>query len=292
MSVVTPNAQFRTLNYGQAVQAGQQISYNRLRNETIGMENEKAQDMLRKRKQAEEIRSHFDKMPEQIDALEKAKLFDEADKLRDTFIKTRKAEVEVIGAMRKGINKENYKDVRSQMLQSGMITPGMWPEEYDDKWFIDQEKTKKATITSYTRHWTQQGSTGVWSQDVEQQGGDIKREGAPYQDPKLQGGYGKGKGAGSDATKAADSNSIRAGVAQYYGGTYDPQTGRFSGLDKTLTTKVLEASAEAENIYEQSDRKIGHDVAIARALRKYGHVVKDPEDPTANDPARIRKPKK
>lgn len=290
MAVVNPPGvnQFRIMNYGQAVQAGQQIEYNRVRNEAAGMELGEAQDMLRNRKKAQEIRAHFDKMPDQIAELERNKMFDEADKLRDTYIKARKSEVDIIEAMRTGITSDNYKDVRQQMIQSGAITPELWPVEYSDTWFRKERDGKASSLTNFTRKSFKDGA--IMSQDIMQRGGNIEWQGEWYHNPDDEPKPEKGTGKEFEFN-ASDSNAIGGMSVRLHGGTWDPTTGQIRGLDRNLTEKVAAVQAEAERIYATNKGTIPHAVAFAQAARKFGYNLEDKEDTAATDPLHIRKPK-
>ena len=55
---------FRKFDYGNAVQTGQQIKYNRMRNQALGIDMQEREDLVRKRAEAQEIRSTIQRMPE------------------------------------------------------------------------------------------------------------------------------------------------------------------------------------------------------------------------------------
>lgn len=282
MPVFNPNPNmFQQLDYGAAVQSGQQIKYNRLRNEALGREEKKQQDMLKNRQRAAEIRSSIDGMPAQIDALENDGLFEQADKLRDTYIKTRKAEVEITEQMREGVSADNYDQVRQGMLEEGTIVPGLWPETYSDDWFRKKADTAKSALKKFTR--TQFDKGAVMSQDIVSKGGDIIWEGEPYPTDRDGGGDGDGF-----EFKASDTNAIARQVERAYNVTYDPVTKAFTGLDKEKTQKLMALQEEAERIYAEGGGKTSHGVAMAQAGRKLRFNIPDVRDRMVNDPAGIR----
>jgi hypothetical protein len=270
------------MDYGAAVKSGQDIQYNRLRNEALGMEVQEAEDMLRNRTRANEIRQQFRGLPDQIEKLEDAGMFDEADKVRDTYIKQSKAEVELIGAMRSGITEDNYDEVRGKLIRTGAITPELWPVEYSDDWFRDQQKDRAGNLTKLTRKWAEQGS--IMSQDLVQQDGSIVWEGVPYADPDDTGKDGKG---GAFKFTASDSNAIGKQSERLYGGFYDPTTGRISGLDRDKAQKVAQVQAEAERLYSQAEGSITHAIALAQAARKFSIKIEDAEDSSTYDPLNL-----
>ena len=283
MGIVNPNGnQFQVMDYGAAVKSGQDIQYNRLRNEALGMEVQEAEDMLRNRTKANEIRKQFNDMPDQIEELEAAGLFDEADKLRDSYITSRKAEADMIEAIRPGITADNYDEVRGKLIRTGAITRELWPVEYSDKWFRDQVKDARGNLTKFTRRWAEQGA--IMSQDLVQQDGSIMWEGVPYENPDDMPKDGKGSGF---KFTASDSNAIGKQSERLYGGFYDPTTGRISGLDRDKAQKVAQVQAEAERLYSQAEGSITHAIALAQAARKFSIKIEDAEDSSTYDPLNL-----
>ena len=286
MPVFNPDVStFKIANIGEAVQAGQQIQYNRLKNEAIGMDVQEAKDMLANRKKAADIRARYDGLPAQVEALEKAGMTDQADELRNQYIKTRMSEVDVIQAMRPGISKENYDQIRQDFLQAGAIEPKMWPLEYSDKWFEKEAKDKRGALSKLTRKWA--GDGAVMSQDIVQGDGEILWQGAAYQDPNDQPDGAEGVGA-KFSFKSSDSNAIGRQAERLFGGTFDPKTGQLVGLDRAKAAKVAEIQAEAERVYAEGRGEITHATAFARAARKFGIRVRDMEDKSTSDPLGLR----
>ena len=285
MGIVNPNpSQFRFMDYGQAVKAGQDIKYGRLRNEALGMEVEETQNMLANRKKAQEVRQQTEGMPNQIDALEEMGLFDEADKMRDTYIKSVSANANMIDDLATKLTPDNYDNIREQLIKSGAIMSEMWPETYDPKWARDQAKTTRGNLSRLTRRWAQEGA--IMSQDIVQQDGEILWEGEAYQDPKDQ----EKDGTGADFKfTASDSNAIGKQSERLYGGFYDPATGQMSGLDPEQAAKVAQVQEEAERLYSQAQGAMTHAIALAQAARKMGINVGSLEDDSIGDPLGLRK---
>ena len=283
MPVFNPDpSAFKIANFGEAAQAGQQISYNRLKNEAIGMDVQEAKDMLANRKKSQEIRSHYDTLPAQIEALEKAKMFEQADKLRNDYITTRKTEVDMIDVLRPGIDKDNYAQIRQDLLQAGAIEPAMWPVEYSDEWFKKRAKDKRGNLTKLTRKWAEEGAT--LSQDLVQGDGEILWEGAAYQDPDdLPGGGDK-----EWSFKSSDSRDLGIQSERLYGGTWDPVSKSIVGLDKEKAAKVAEVHSLSAKIYAEAEGKLPHPVAFAQAARRLGIPIPDPDDKATSDPLGLR----
>lgn len=78
------------------------------------------------------------------------------------------------------------------------------------------------------------------------------------------------KGAGDKpfSMKASDSNSIRSSAAALFGGTWDPQTGRVSGIERGQQKNVLAISERASRIYADGKGKVTHAEAAAKASRE------------------------
>lgn len=266
---------FQTFDLGSSIQAGQQIAENRLRNQALADDQTKRHDMLKNRKKAQEIRSTYDKMPDQIAALERENMFDQADDLRSQYIDMRKGEIDILTTMRRSIDDTNYKSFRSDMIQSGAIRPEMMPVEYSDDWFRDQEKDKKRTLQNFTTTSVKNGA--VMKQDWVTENGEVRWDltGDPYADSNKLGKEkdgNKGVGAGFEY-KSSDDNTIRASVAEMHGGFYDPVTKRLTGLDPDQQKRVASINEEATRIFIEKRRAgvdISHATAAAQAARKLG----------------------
>ncbi len=281
---------FQTFDYGKAVTDGQRIQYNQLRNDALGDEQEQRRNMLKNRQKAQQIRHLYDSMPEQISALESEGLFDQADELRNDYIKFRKSETTILETMRPNINADNYKSLRQDLIQAGAVTPDMMPTEYSDEWFTKQIKDKKGKLEKFTVDSFRNGAT--MSRDLVQQDGTINWElsGEWYKNTdKNKGGDGGGSGSGGGFEfKPADSNAIGKQAERIYGGLYDPVTGRIGGLNPEQSAQIQAVQEEAERIYQENQGNVTHAVAVARASRKMGVNVKDIRDSQATDPLNLR----
>ncbi len=288
---VRPNM-FQTFDYGSAVQAGQQIQENRLRNQALADDQQQRADMLKNRAKAAEIRKMYDDMPSQIEALEAEDMYEQADDLRNRYIKARINENQLLGTMRNSIDETNYKSFREQLLKSGAVTPDMMPVEYSDDWFRKEDDKQKGALNKFTRTSYEKGAN--MSQDVVHQDGAVRWDltGEWYDIARDKGGRLPGKdGAGSGSQfefKAADTNAIGKQAAEVYGGFWDPVTQRPTGLDAEKAAKVQAVREQASRIFAQ-ERKAGnagfsHATAVARASRQAGVNVRDLGNSAATNP--------
>lgn len=267
---------FQTFDYGRAMQTKQQIGYNKMRNEATGMDLEQHKDMLANRKRANEIREQIERMPEQIAEMERQGLYDEADRLRSSYIDTRFNEVKLIEAMREGINADNYKQFRSDMHNAGAADTEKWPTEYDDGWFRKKRDEVKNKLSVQTRRWAEQGS--VFSQDfISDEFGEINWTGEPYLDPSKQKGAGR-SGKPWQMT-SGDTNSIRNAAAQLYGTMWDPITSQYQGLNKEQSKEIASITELASKIYNANKGQLGHGIAVARAARQKGIDINEMRTP-------------
>jgi hypothetical protein len=283
------NPRYNFLDFGRAALLHERIGLNKKQNEIVGMELEQRQNQLQNRQKAMEVRNTFDGMPAQIEEMEKRGLWDEADKLRNSYVTTRLNEVQMIQAMRDGIDENNYKQVRSELLQTGAILPEMWPTEYSDEWFDKQLKDKQGNLTKLTRKWAEQGN--IFSQDIIQQDGSIRWQGEPYQNPDDM-PSGGGRGGKPWQVTSGDTGQLYKIAGSIYGGMWDPITEQYQGLNKTQSQEVMAIAEEASRIYAENEGRLPHAEAVARAQRKAGVNIKRlDQDPNNRDPAGLFTPR-
>ena len=275
---------FQTLDYGNAVLKGQQIRYNRMRNQALGAEQEAAEERRRKQAQAAEIRQQLETMPEAIDELERQGLYDQADELRNNYLKQVKGGVEVARMLAAGLNEDNYGQVRHDMIQAGAITGDLWPEEYSEDWWAKQVADKKRTLTQHTVRWEKGGATVA--QDLLASDGDIFWRGTPYESASDRNAR-EGRTGAQFTFKASDSNAIGSQATRLFGGVYNPSTGQFSGLDPTKTRQVQAVQSAAEELYAAGQGRLTHAQAVREAARRLRITIEDPNDTLATDPAGI-----
>jgi hypothetical protein len=273
-------AQFNYFDYGRAVQDGQQIKSNRIKNKMAGMQADEASNFIKQREEAKKIRDQVENMPAAIAEMESRGLYDEAAKARDVYINQKYNSVKLLSTLRENINGDNYDKFREDMLQSGAVEPEFLPTEYSDDWFRTQIKQEKNKLQTFTRQWSEQGNT--LSQDfIADEYGNVRWEGSPYEsaaDRKAREGGGKGSGGGF---KAADSNAIKSLVAtQFYSGLWDPVTNEVRGLNKDQGKEFASLTEEASRIFNSNDGNITHAESVARAARRMNITVPNVEQDT------------
>lgn len=275
--------QYNYMDYGKIVSQGEAIKGQRLRNQAASAEIQAYQDQTKNRKRAHQIRQQFENTPAQIEALETEGLFKEADQLRESYIKQSVGGIQMIDALREGVNKENYKEFRSKMLQSGAVDPDFLPVEYSDDWFRKESESRKKTFSQLTRKWEEQGA--IFSEQIERDNqGNITWRSGPMREDK--------EGEKSFSMKAADSNAISRYATELYGGMWDPMTQRFSGLNKDQAKDVAAISERAAKIYSANEGRIPHAEAVSRAARQMGIDIRDltrERQEASDDPLNIRR---
>ena len=277
--------EFKNFDYGNAVQTGQSIKHNRMRNQALGQDMRERDDLIKKRNESAEIRRQLDKMPEAIAEMDRRGLYDQADKLRDNYLKQMKSGVDIASMLAEGLDETNYAQTRQDLLSAGAITPDMWPTEYSSDWWAKKIKKQKQDLSVNTRRWAEDGVT--FSQDFIDVDGTVRWEGEPFEaasDVKARKGDGGGKGF---EYKAADDNAMGNQATRLFGGTYHPETGQFSGLSPTKAREVQAVHASATELFAAAAGRMTHAQAVREAAKRLRIVIEDPEDSMATDPAGI-----
>lgn len=246
MAIEVP--QYRTFNMG-----------NVLRNRANINAMQDRSDLIKKRKKANEIRQQIDSMPEQVKKLEEIGDFETAEKVRSSYIKTKKASLELIKAHRDFVDADNYKLMRQQWIQEGLATPEMMPVNYSDSFFIEQEAKIKNDLKKISfRDGNQTTDMLVDSY------GETVKQGQPYSSnpSKKTGGQGK-----SWQMKPSDSSEIFKRAAGLFGGRWDPITERFIGLEKDTEKKAFQIAEEASRIFIKESGARGHHIPVGDAAR-------------------------
>lgn len=283
--------QFQTFDYGNAMMKGENIKSARLKNRAMSNELAQSENVIKRREEASRIRQQIESMPAAIDELDSRGYYDEADKLRANYLGQVKNGFNVAQTMAKGLNAENYSQVRQDMIQSGAITGDMWPVEYSKDWWANSLAEKKAKIQTHTRRWAENGRT--MTQDFIDRDGTIFWEGNPYESGTDKNARTKAEnpdGGKGFEYKAADDNAIGKQATRLFGGVYDPATGQFSGLDPQKAQKAQAVHSAASRLFAAGERRITHAQAVAEASRRLGIVIEDPDDRATIDPAGIRAP--
>lgn len=279
---------FKQFDYGNAVQQGQNIKYNRMRNQALGQDLQEREDLIKKRNEAAEIRQQLEGMPAAIDEMENRGLYDQAAKLRDHYVGQMKSGYDIAKMMAEGLDETNYQQTRQDLIQAGAITGDMWPVKYSEDWWAKKVASTKSELEVNTIRWTNEDGI-VMSTDYLDRDGRIIEEGT-YEasaDRKARSG---GDGDGKWSYKAADDNAMGNQATRLFGGVYDPSTGQFSGLDPEKAQKVQAVHSAATELYKAARGDITHAQAIREAAHRLRIAVEDPEDTRSTDPAGIRVP--
>jgi hypothetical protein len=274
---------FRIADIGGALQQKGQIEYGRLRNEALGMEIEEAENMLKNRTRAREIRAQFEQVPDQVRELNAAGLYDQADELAKGHVEMFQAKLNLAQDFTDDLNAENYDMKKQQALNEGIIEPGEWPDKYSAAYFHKFNAKQASALTKLTRRWEEEGV--IMSQDLLQAGGSIAWEGEPYQDPDdAPGGKDRDNWKG---WSASDTNTLSR-VSERMFGTFDPVSGEYAILDRTMAHDVASLQTMAEEFYvkgrNRGDTEMTHMKALSLAAKEAGIEIPNPMGRAQNDP--------
>jgi hypothetical protein len=276
---------FRIADIGGALKKHGDIEYGRLRNEALGMEIEEAENMLKNRTRAREIRAQFEQVPDQVRELNAAGLYDQADELAKGHVEMFQAKLNLAQDFTDDLNAENYDMKKQQALNEGIVEPGEWPDTYSAAYFHKFNAKQAAALTKLTRKWEEEGV--IMSQDLLQQGGQITWEGEAYADPDDL----PKSGAGADNWKgwsASDTNTLSR-VSERMFGTFDPVSGDYAILDRDMAQQVASLQTMAEQYYvkgrNRGDSEMTHMKALALAAKDAGIDIPNPMGRAQNDPA-------
>ena len=272
---------FGTFDFGRVVGNVESIKGQRVRNQMLGTAASEQKNVIDNREKARQVRSQHEQTPAQIEALERDGHFEEADKLRTSYITQTNAQIKMMEGLSRGLTKENWKQFRQEQIQIGAVTGSLLPVEFSQEWLNKQVTTKQNDLKVLTRKWEEDGVT--MAQDVTHRGGQVLDMGKPYQPAADI----KARNAGASGVwKSGDSNSLAEASAAVFGGFYDPLTRRFSGLNKEQQQQVLGLTEEGERLFRESGGQMGHRQAIAQAARNMG--IEIPRVQPNNDPLGIR----
>lgn len=291
MAIQSPR--YNYLNYGQVMAQAEQFKGMRTRNNILAMDERQTRERIQNEDRARQIKQQVEGMPAQIEQLEAAGLADQAAELRQSYVGMQVNAVRILEGLRESIDETNYKSVRQNLIQAGAIDGSLMPTEYSDDWFREEIGRTKSKVERFTRQWGAEGR--IMAQDIVQQDGSILWEGAPYETTGSRSERRQSEeGAAGASIKAADSNAIARAAAELYGGTWDPQTQRFAGLNRQQQQDVLSVAEEAERVYRAAPG-LGHRQAVAKAARTKGVSIEHlgpraPLPTNPNDPAGIRSP--
>lgn len=276
MPSFSPNA-FRQLDYGAAIQSGNTIKRQRVQNQLLGQDLEERQEILRKREESKRIRMTYERMPEQIEQLEASGLFDEAANMRQSYVQSKTGAVKMLEDMRRGINADNYDQLRQDLIQSGAVEPELMPAEYSDEWFDHVIREERGKLKKFTVTRTAGGKVMSQDQLLYDVSGEVSQEGTPYEaaaDVRARVNPGGRTKSDSDkGPKAADENAILRAIGIVFDSPWDPITEKFAGLEKDQGVKLLSIGELASVLYKDGGRTRLQ--AAGEAARRSGVNVRD-----------------
>lgn len=183
---------------------------------------------------------------------------------RDAELKRGIEKIDFIGKIAAGMQDEQSYQRGLQIIQSSGIDTREFPPNFDPQWM--QMQMQRGI-----------GFKGQLQLELER----MKQKG------KKQAAKRKG------AIESKDVGKLNASVADIFGGTFDPISGRIMGLDKKSRTKAAALKARAQRLFINAKGTMAHDEAVNKAARemgieiqKVGEEVVDvqPGEQTATDP--------
>lgn len=187
------------------------------------------------------------------------------------------------------MNAVTYASIRADMIDKGLVRPEQLPEQYDRE-FVEREvqRIRGLTREAFTtfQNLGQVGDTTLVGQvDVttgkaanvktitpRQDGGEpletvIGPDGQPVLTPRSQ-AAGMRPGKASDGQPGtADEALIFRMTGQLFGGTYDPVSGQFTGLDPANATRAQQVTAVAVDLYKQGQGQLSRADAVEEARK-------------------------
>lgn len=259
-------AQFQNLNLGNVLANVEQIKGARIRNRVGTMQAEEMEIQQQNRQKRDQINSMIDDMPGRINEYKSQGLYDEANDLQKQYLDLKKSGMVVAEGMMRNVTQESWPQMRSDLIRSGVIEPTEMPSKFSQEWLDNKYKKAKSDYKVVTEKFGT--DAGTMAQDYRVVDGQRQKVGKPYSPHATKAGAKGGRGT-QGGLKASDSNSIANATADIFGGIYDPQTGRVSGIDPSETQRVASIQARAEEIF-MANPATGHRMAATEAAREAG----------------------
>ena len=284
---------FRSFDLGKAYTTAQDIEYNRMRNEATGLELEETKNLIERRDQARAIREQYERIPQQVAALQAAGLGKEAQELRDSYVTQMNSSYSMLKNLadmahdlQPGEDRQGFWDqMRKDAIDSGMVPDGSYiPEEYSPGWLSDQAANVKSTFQTHTVRWA--AEDGVrWAQDFLTRDGHVLEEGdpgfrptTPYRDPV------GGRGREPWRMTSGEAGRMQSATRQLLGGRWDPRTQTYVALSRDMEILGNQIDARAEQIMREKGGPdfIGFTEAVRQAAREL--EVPIPDVPALDQP--------
>lgn len=200
-------------------------------------------------------------------------------------------------AMLPRMTPESYPGIKAQMERAGIIRPGQFPEQFDQKAIMSQYAmlqglNGKLTGAMEELYRDDAGNTVVGTRNPwTGEPSNIQKFSAPkphkpgrpmpvenedgsvvYVDPSQALGKRAPKPASAQPKPfrftASDTNAIYRQAAGLFGGMYDPVSGQMTITDPTLVEKAQHVAARASQIYRESAGDTDHATAVEQALQE------------------------
>jgi hypothetical protein len=273
---------FETLDYGNVLGNIEAIKGQRLRNQVLGQQAEEQQNSIAAREKAAQIRRQVEGLPAQIEALEQAGHFEQADQVRQSYVSSMTNTAQMLANLRESIDESNYKDFRSGLIQAGAIDGSMMPVEYDEGWFRKKEREARGAISKLTRRRVVNGVEE--EQEIFQQDGQVLEQGPFFETADSRRARTSGAAGGM---QAADDNAIRSAVhsSGFFKGTVNPVTNEFALLDDSQTPMYLSLIDAASRLFREKRGAISRNEAVVLAWNSLQTEL-DIDDATSGRPPR------
>lgn len=254
---------FKFFNYAQAAQDAESIKGARLKNSLMGLEVQEETRRQENLAKVDQINQMHADAPARIQALRDAGMHDQANALIESEIKQLQNGVDLAKTMTEGLNADNWKSTRQQLIEVGAIRGEFMPKDYDPSWLRAREREAKVNLQKITRMVERDGEVGMT--DELYADGKLVEAGPLYDDDKNRGR--KGGGGGSRKFTASDSNAIAKAAANLFDGLYDPATGEFKVMDPTKRPMVMAIASDAERLFREEG--LSHRQAVEEAAKQY-----------------------
>ena len=251
-------AQFNTFRLADSLAAGQNLAMNNYRLSEIehGVKARQGLTSALRSGSPDEMKSYAQEFPEEAAAHEERQNESQGRQLQRAL-----SQIGLIEKVAGGVSDEATYQRAKSTLQSVGMDVSQFPPNFDPGWVQQQ---MEQTL----------GLKGQLEMKLREEEKAFKRE--QFDETKRHNratevtAAAKAAKGKSSSLKAADYNAVSARVADLFGGTYDPMTGRIGGLSKDQSARVTGISERAAQIFQEGEGKVNHISAVAQAAREAG----------------------